>query len=358
MPETDVITEATNFLFADLATLPKLQDGQWFDGFSIGAFTDMRGREVEVKKGELQEYLDNTLAAIAATEDSNGVPAGLPIDQLNHDNGRAAGWIIDVRLDAERGVIQFKPKWTQTGIDLIEDGFMRFFSATFNPVQKVIMGGSLTNWPATRNEKEEILLKPIELSKTLTAYELDESEAGEPPEIQPNPEEQIMDEKIELTQEEREAIALEQVAELFDSSATGDLTSLIDARVAEKVKAGVAAELTRLEIESNVHQFSLSVTDGKEGYALPLKSERLEEFLLGLEVEQREEAMAIFTEIAEAGTVDFSELGHSKETKGLIELPESLRNALQRGDLTVEEVKKGNMFDASEYDFSEFENKE
>ena len=67
MPET-----LTNLIPVELAFLQdaeeiKLEEGRWFEGFSIGQFTDMWGREIEVKQSELEFYLRHTRDAIEAT---------------------------------------------------------------------------------------------------------------------------------------------------------------------------------------------------------------------------------------------------------------------------------------------------
>ncbi|RMD64633.1 hypothetical protein D6833_04175 [Candidatus Parcubacteria bacterium] len=145
-----------------------LVDGKPFAGFAAGKFVDMRGRLIRVKPEDLDEYLANTKAMIESHQEK-GHP-GLPIDSQNHDRGRAAGWIVDV----SRGVVKdsegndvpalfFVAKWTKLGVELIQSREMANFSATFNDKDKVILGGSLTNWPATRDGNDVPLLDAIEL---------------------------------------------------------------------------------------------------------------------------------------------------------------------------------------------------
>ena len=94
---------------------------------------------------------------------------GFPIDASDHNKGDAAGWIIGVELVGD--VIRFVPKWTEIGLELIGKGIRRMFSATINLKDKVILGGTLTNWPATRDSKGKMLLRPIELSEGLYEFE-------------------------------------------------------------------------------------------------------------------------------------------------------------------------------------------
>jgi hypothetical protein len=178
----------TNFIFTDLAkTMPMQPDDmpddedmpkkkhKKFDGMAAGEFFDMYGRKTIFKKEELALYVKNTKAVLASTKDENGEIVGLPIDAMNHDHREASGWVVDVELSGSGSVIEFTPRWNDMGMGMIENDIARFFSPTVDIGKKVIMGGSLTNWPATRdNQSGKILLRPIELSTSM--YELtDES---------------------------------------------------------------------------------------------------------------------------------------------------------------------------------------
>ena len=151
-----------NFLFIELQE-DSLIDGKPFDGLVAGTFTDMSGRKVEFTDEDLRELAENTERAIEATRSESGVIVGLPIDAKGHEEGDGAGWIVGVSL--ENGIIRFVPKWTKIGLELIDEGIRRFFSAVVDLTRKVIQGGTLTNWPATRDNKTgEVLLRPIELA--------------------------------------------------------------------------------------------------------------------------------------------------------------------------------------------------
>lgn len=140
-----------------------------FEGLAAGEFTASDGRKVAFKKDDLPTYVENTLRALESTKDSNGEVIGLPIDGKGHDHGDAAGWIVMVQLSAAGDKILFTPRWTDLGKELIGNDIQRYFSPSVDPANKVILGGSLTNWPATRLESGEILLKPVELSQALFA---------------------------------------------------------------------------------------------------------------------------------------------------------------------------------------------
>ncbi len=161
----------TQFLFTEL-TATALTPGKAFDALAPGKFTDMRSQPVEISAEDLPTFLANTQRAIAATKSESGEVVGLPIDARNHEKGDAGGWIIGVELAGK--VLRFIPRWTDIGVELISKGVQRFFSATLDLKNKVILGGTLTNWPATRDPQGNVLLRPIELSQTLYALQ-DES---------------------------------------------------------------------------------------------------------------------------------------------------------------------------------------
>ncbi|MGH9158208.1 MAG: phage protease [Acidimicrobiales bacterium] len=156
------------FLVTELQT-DALTEGKAFDGFVAGDFVDMHGARILIEDKELSEYAEHTQAAIDSTATESGEIVGLAIDVLDHEKQDAAGWIVKAELD--EGVIRLTPKWTKLGKELIENGIRRFFSATFNTANKVIMGGTLTNWPATRDDMGRILLRPIELSSRMFRVE-------------------------------------------------------------------------------------------------------------------------------------------------------------------------------------------
>lgn len=163
----------TRFQFVDLTG--QSAGDRPFDGMASGEFIDMYGRKIVFKKEEMATYVANTKAILASTKDSNGNVVGLPVDGMNHNHEQAAGWIMDVELSVRGDVIIFTPRWNDWGRQLIGSDLVRFFSPTVDLVAKAVLGGSLTNWPATRDQKtSQVLLRPIELSQGM--YELvDES---------------------------------------------------------------------------------------------------------------------------------------------------------------------------------------
>lgn len=141
------------------------------DGMAPGKFVDMYGLRLEIKKSDLQAYVDNTIAALETTKDSNGEIVGFPIDTIGHEHGEAGGWIKGVSLSENGDVVQLKVEWNEIGKKSIKDKVLRYFSPSVDLGEKVIYGGSLTNYPATRTKKHEMLLKPVALSMSLYSLE-------------------------------------------------------------------------------------------------------------------------------------------------------------------------------------------
>lgn len=146
-----------------------LYSGKSFDALVAGTFHPGNWpTPVTFLDVELDTYLENTLKAIDGNRDEDGAVVGLPIDTGNHDHKEAGGWIIGASietLDGGRRVLRFEPKWNEAGIDLIASHQYRWFSGDIDTVNKVILGGTLTNWPAVRSEEGKNMLRPLQLEK-------------------------------------------------------------------------------------------------------------------------------------------------------------------------------------------------
>lgn len=153
-----------DFIFVELAAIPGLADGKPFEALAPGSYTDMYGTRVKFDAKDFATYVENTRAAIQSSKTESGEVVGLPVDKTNHDHEGGAGWITEVNLSGEK--VLLTPKWTNSGADLIRSGERRFFSASVDPENKVILGGTLCNWPAMRT-KGKFNLKPIEMTSPL-----------------------------------------------------------------------------------------------------------------------------------------------------------------------------------------------
>lgn len=345
--------ENTNIFYVDLGT-SALQDGRWFDGMAAGSFTDMWGREVEISNEDLDMYVTNTTAALSMTTTESGELVGLPIDGRNHDRGDAAGWITDVRRAGDK--VQFLPKWTKIGVDLISNGIMRFFSATFNLREKVVVGGTLTNWPATRNKKEQILLRPIELAAGFMAWE-QSTDAN-------YSQENSMENLEELTQKVKSAVLAELTDLKVDDSQSSAIVSAVVQRVEEinlqtaqmieeQVELRLQAQLAERKKKADIADFCAKMD------ALPIQADELETFMLSLEPAQVEAAKSILGRIAKSGLIDFSEQGHGREMGGKEPLPAGvdavLKGHLARGGNLVDFFAYAGIGEMDKYDLSNYE---
>jgi hypothetical protein len=172
--EQQYVSMQSSFSFTELSadTLVEPVGLKYIDGLAAGTFVSMSGEEVTFSADELQAYIENTQKIIESTRTESGEIVGLPIDKDRHDHAGGAGWIVGLELDSARSIVRFLVNWTQDGIDLIKGNIRRFFSPSTDPANKVILGGSLTNWPATRLETGQILLRPVELSQTMKEIDM------------------------------------------------------------------------------------------------------------------------------------------------------------------------------------------
>ena len=331
-----------------------LTDGRFFDGLAVGDFTDMLGRGAGFKADELPTYLENTLAAIQSTRSESGEIVGLPIDARGHDKGDGAGWIVGAMLEGER--IRFLPRWTEVGRDLITKGIRRFFSATVDMTNKVILGGTLTNWPATRNKAGHVLLRPVELSNPdKEAIKMDENitidqvkelvnatvaealqAAQKPPEV-------------ELSAEERDA----QMAELREQYRT-------------QVRVELEREFQAAQRKTETVELAKALVTGFDGAPRGYRADanELQAHLLKLDPDEAKFWAEFLKKTQSNGFVEFEEIGHGKNPKALAELGEEyariLRDFVKDGGTVAEffSINREVLGDQAGYNLAAFEKKE
>jgi hypothetical protein len=369
------------FLFTELAD-DALTDGRAFDGVAFGTFSDMYGREITLEADDAAAFVANTQAAIAATTTESGELVGLPIDAEGHDKGDGAGWIVGVEL--VEGVIRLVPKWTEIGRELISKGIRRFFSATIDTSNKVVLGGTLTNWPATRDENNRLMLRPIELQDGFFTVAESEREPVDAAPLDISGDDDMAKETVE--QEQEEVVAAEP-AELatpppesgqeaapaaeVDPQVTAELMRKFQeagdqdmVKVVESVQRQ-AAELARLEVEE-LHakrQREWEVTNlaaqyiGGGKYGLPVKTDELSRFLDSLNTQQFEMATALFDRITKGGLIEFQERGHARKLRQK-QLPEvyhgPLKATLEAGNSIAAFFEVQDLGEPSDYDLSMF----
>lgn len=380
-----------------------VSSGKPFDGMAFGTFVDMFGREAVLDVDDAEVYIANTTANIEATRGESGAVAGLPIDAVGHNHGEAAGWIVAVELgenDAGK-VIRFTPRWTELGLEVLSTGKLRFFSPEVDIENKVIVGGSLTNWPATRTAEGRILLRPVELSQQRRQSGTDEdtnmSDANTGT-AGPITLEALSDEaRTQLMAEVREEIEAANAAETaqaaqleqlkgqlisdLNMATIADAANLDEARAAlsAQLERALRGELERLEAQSGQMLQSLisdlrakdraaalavrlSQGDADHTQVLPVERARIEKFLLSLNTAQRKEAAEILSAVQENGLVSLEEQGHGRQTKGVTPLPADIAAELRAGTLQLSDLRSPILApaigDLEQYDLSEFEVKE
>lgn len=364
-------------------------DGRPFDGLAAGEFEDMYWRSVEIKAEDMPAYAANTLAGIEASRTESGELVGLPIDSRNHDKGDAAGWITGAYL--ESGLVRLKPNWTDLGVELIKSGRQRMFSATVDTVNKVILGGTLTNWPATRDQAGKVLLRPIELSesagnagdvfmakKETTMPELNELSDEQRAALLSQARSQVLAELRPAGGEESEA-AIERIKTELNLQAFGEVADLGKAREAllGQMTAALKGEYERMQAqagkiladmmgeikrEQHIGELAQRLTSGNDAHprGLPVQRAELEGFLKNLGDPQRRQAEAILVAIQEHGLVEFAELGSGEQVKGRTPLPAYLASKLDAGDLKIADLSDPvlGLGDVAQFDLSRWAGKE
>jgi hypothetical protein len=307
-----------NFLFAELE-----KPLSSFDGMAAGSFTDMRGKKVTFNPDMLEKYIDNTREVIESTRTDKGELVGLPIDMDGHDHKGGAGWITGVSKDATRDILKFDVNWTDAGRQLIESNTRRFFSPTVDPGNKVVLGGSLTNWPATRDTLGRMMLRPIELSQNLQELDMQENliqsdllknllELGKDflaelkgkKAVTPDPEPKQENDMPELT--------------LTEFMQTAEANAELERRATERASELLQAE----QLKSKVLDFAKSIT-GDKPVALAMKADDLAAAILALP--ETDKVIELLSKVYEAKVLEFSEKGHAGEQHNKQAVPAEIK---------------------------------
>lgn len=300
-----------------------------FDGMAVGDFKTAQG-EISIQPDELDVYLQNTKDVLESTRTEGGEVVGLPIDMDGHDHKGGAGWIVDVVREGD--LLRFIPKWTEAGQSLIREGVRRFFSPSFDVEQKVIIGGSMTNYPASRDEKRRIKLRPVELSETMFVPEY-ESGGFNWKELA----DEIFNRLKSLSQakpesEEKETgdthkggtMPTNPLAELAAKADTpeglAELEAAINKRASDKVVELLDVETRKQHISELAETLVGGTAEHPKG--LPVDKTKLVEFMADLPKDKQEQAEAIFSAIVEKGFIEFEEQGHSQEVTHQKDLPD------------------------------------
>jgi hypothetical protein len=342
------------------------------DGLSAGTFTSMWGDKVEFKPEELEEYASKTKRVISSTKTEGGEVVGLPIDMDMHDHRGGAGWIKDVIVDMERKILRFMVEWTEDGADVIRKNIRRFFSPSVDTENHFVLGGSLTNWPATRDSKSgKILLRPIELSSQIKEIDMPKTieelsadleaqgtqitslvgavntlvtkigELSKPttPETPPSDGDEVSQEIKDLLGNSNEVEELGRIA-------------------ANKAKEVIKAEKRK----SVVVEFASRIAGGtkEKPFGLKVKPAEIVALVLSLPEKQGNAVMRILEQSLDAA-IDFAE--HGVDSEGFLNKPEMPKQVLElartwvKSGKTIEEffsVNAAELGSPDNYNLSEF----
>lgn len=340
------------------------------DGLAAGVFEPMYGGSVEIKKEDLAVWVANTNEALESTATKSGRLQGFPIDTLNHDHGIAAAWIKGVRLHESGEKVVLACTFTEKGRQLITEELVAYFSPSIDTEAKVIYGGSLTNYPASRTRTHKIQLTPVELSsgeafglryEELTpswASQLIEAvgellglhksvtDSAQPGADQDNGEPDSDDQAADKIQ-----LEVKSMATLKDLMSTDEGRQELSAYVQSQIESDRSQRERRAKIESLSGDIAeLQLGDG------------FSEFAQALDDQQFAYIEAMISRVKTQRSADkadrFDELGHDKAMTTRLELPEFYAAQLESGQLSIADLSnplfKADIGDLSQYDLSKW----
>jgi len=332
---------ARGFLFTEF------QEGQPVEFLRVGTFRDAHGREVEIAPEDLDALVANFEADAAGQE--------VPID-VDHEKSEAAGWVMEVWRRGDRLLARID--WNALGEELVGQRVYRYLSATIDTARQVLKSISLVNFPAVKGlqpvelaeggwtmELEEGLIERI-VSAVRGVFEQVEDDEGQ---VDAKDQDQNKEEDVaEVTDELREQIREEVLAELEEKERT---RAELREEEREKIEAKLREER---ETYTELHVFA-------EEIDLAAEPETVAELMTQMDEENRE----AWREVLEAGYVDFSERGSSRDgNAGKAELDApfkgQVREWMDAGRELAEwfAVNEDVVGPMDEYDVTEFEESE
>jgi len=271
------------------------------------AYTAMSGSDVFVKTDELESYLKNSDEILLSTLSAEtGKIVGLPIDLDKHDHGGGAGKIIGFEFDKTRNIIKFIINWTEKGIKQVKDNLGSYFSPSIDPERKIIIGGSLTNYPAIRNNKGWMLLRPVEFSQQIKEIDMTKTL------------EEVM---IEMEALKTQVAELSKPAPIIvkepDDSVTPEMAEFIANTDGAEELGRQAQEIAQRQVKDSqrkehVKKFASRVVGGTpdKPFSIPVPSRAIVAALLSMPDKQRIFMEDLIMKMYE-GAIDFAERGIS-----------------------------------------------
>lgn len=298
---------AGNFLFVELSD-SMADEVAVMDGLAAGTFTSNSGREVSFPPTDLPTYVANTRRIIASTRTDKGEIVGLPIDMDAHDHRGGAGWIVGAEHDKARDVVRFMVKWTEEGKKLIKGNIRRFFSPSTDITNKAVLGGSLTNWPASRSPSGQIMLRPVELSQQLKSVNM----------------EALIEKLVAVELEKNPELSKQGVNKMGDTNVNPTLTQLLNTPAAVE-ELGRQAQARAEELvaadrrKREVVEFASTLVGGtkEKPFGLPVRAEDVVTVLLSLPIPQAKAVEKLLT-MALNAAIDFAEHGYSYANDGAL----------------------------------------
>ena len=287
------------------------------DGLAAGTFTSNSGRQVTFDPKDLPEYVANTKAIIESTRTGKGEVVGLPIDEDAHDHKGGAGWIVDADLDKARNVVRFMVKWTKQGTKIIKDNTRRFFSPTTDVTNKAVLGGSLTNWPASRSQAGHMMLRPVELSNDLKQIDTEVlvERLLELPLAMAKGQTQSQSQELSKSPEGEKQMSETINPNIADLLKTPEAIAELGRQANDKAQELVMADRRKREVV----EFASTLVGGtkEKPFGLPVRADDVVQVLLSLPLPQAKAVEKLLT-MALNAAIDFAEHGYAYAADGAL----------------------------------------
>jgi len=287
------------------------------DGLAAGTFTSNSGRQVTFNVSDLPEYVANTRAIINSTRTDKGEVVGLPIDEDAHDHKGGAGWIVDADLDKARNVVRFMVKWTKAGTKIIKDNTRRFFSPTTDVTNKAVLGGSLTNWPASRSQAGHMMLRPVELSSDLKQIDTEVliERLMELPLAMANKGQSQSEQLTKSPEGEKQMNDTTVNPNIADLLKTPEAIAELGRQANDKAQELVQADRRKREVV----EFASTLVGGtkEKPFGLPVRADDVVQVLLSLPIPQAKAVEKLLT-MALNAAIDFAEHGYAYAADGAL----------------------------------------
>lgn len=235
------MTEHTRIRPAFVSEVAFAQDGtpRPIHIFRAGTFTSMDGTEHTYNADHIRSMLDNFAA---------GKRKRPPITE-RHDWGRAVGRIARLWADEQYQNLYAQPAWNKAGRELLTEEVYDGFSCEIEHVDdaRVLIGGSLTNYPAI-DGLEPVMLEAPQVESVSLSNQSEETQVASPAPPASRPTREHMNIPKENTRMSDE--------EQITNDGTSAISDEMRTQIAAQALASAGDQLTSTQFEMMQAQFA------------------------------------------------------------------------------------------------------